>query len=129
MSDPNKEYKSEKNKDKIELAKKMAKRKNTSPSDMLQTIKIQERFDKNPISRKTDLIGDDSLSGDFQNTSSSKDYDDDGYEEGKSKKREMSADDLPMSKEGGPEYRDPSGKKISTREFEKAMKNESKKKK
>ena len=88
MSDPNKEYKSEKNKDKIELAKKMAKRKNTSPSDMLQTIKIQERFDKNPISRKTDLIGDDSLSGDFQNTSSSKDYDDDGYEEGKSKERE-----------------------------------------
>jgi len=129
MSDPNKEYKSEKNKDKIELAKKMAKRKNTSPSDMLQTIKIQERFDKNPISRKTDLIGDDSLSGDFENTSSSKDYDDDGYEKGKSKEREMSADDLPMSKEGGPEYRDPSGKKISTREFEKAMKNENKKKK
>jgi hypothetical protein len=65
----------------------------------------------------------------FENTSSSKDYDDDGYEEGKLKEREMSADDLPMSKEGGPEYRDPSGKKISTREFEKAMKNESKKKK
>ena len=129
MSDPNKEYKSEKNKDKIELAKKMAKRKNTSPSDMLQTIKIQERFDKNPISRKTDLIGDDSLSGDFENTSSSKDYDDDGYEEGKSKEREMSADDLPMSKEGGPEYRDPSGKKITLREFEKGMKNENKKKK
>jgi hypothetical protein len=65
----------------------------------------------------------------FQNTSSSKDYDDDGYEEGKSKEREISADDLPMSKEGGPEYRDPSGKKITLREFEKAMKNESKKKK
>jgi hypothetical protein len=65
----------------------------------------------------------------FENTSSSKDYDDDGYEEGKSKEREMSADDLPMSKEGGPEYRDPSGKKITIREFEKAMKNESKKKK
>ena len=65
----------------------------------------------------------------FQNTSSSKDYDDDGYEEGKSKEREMSADDLPMSKEGGPEYFDPSGKKITLREFEKAMKNESKKKK
>jgi hypothetical protein len=65
----------------------------------------------------------------FENTSSSKDYDDDGYEEGKSKEREMSADDLPMSKEGGPEYRDPSGKKITLREFEKAMKNESKKKK
>jgi hypothetical protein len=41
----------------------------------------------------------------------------------------MSADDLPMSKEGGPEYFDPSGKKITLREFEKAMKNESKKKK
>jgi hypothetical protein len=65
----------------------------------------------------------------FENTSSSKDYDDDGYEEGKLKEREMSADDLPMSKEGGPEYRDPSGKKITLREFEKAMKNESKKKK
>jgi hypothetical protein len=65
MSDPNKEYKSEKNKDKIELAKKMAKRKNTSPSDMLQTIKIQERFDKDPVSRKTDLIGDDRLTTDF----------------------------------------------------------------
>jgi hypothetical protein len=46
----------------------------------------------------------------FENTSSSKDYDDDGYEEGKLKEREISADDLPMSKEGGPEYRDPSGK-------------------
>ena len=65
----------------------------------------------------------------FENTSSSKDYDDDGYEEGKLKEREMSADDLPMSKEGGPEYFDPSGKKITLREFEKAMKNESKKKK
>jgi hypothetical protein len=65
----------------------------------------------------------------FENTSSSKDYDDDGYEEGKLKEREISADDLPMSKEGGPEYRDPSGKKITLREFEKAMKNESKKKK
>jgi len=66
---------------------------------------------------------------DFIKTTMSKDYDDDGYEEGKSKEREMSDDDLPMSKEGGPEYRDPSGKKISTREFEKAMKNENKKKK
>ena len=65
----------------------------------------------------------------FENTSKAKDYDDDGYEEGKSKEREMSADDLPMSKEGGPEYFDPSGKKITLREFEKAMKNESKKKK
>ena len=65
----------------------------------------------------------------FENTSSSKDYDDDGYEEGKLKEREMSADDLPMSKEGGPEYRDQNEKKITLREFEKAMKNESKKKK
>ena len=66
---------------------------------------------------------------DFIKTTMSKDYDDDGYEEGKSKEREMSADDLPMSKEGGPEYRDSSGKKITLREFEKAMKNENKKKK
>ena len=65
MSDPNKEYKSEKNKDKIELAKKIAKRKRTSPSDTLQTIKIQERFDKDPVSRKTDMIGDDKLTTDF----------------------------------------------------------------
>ena len=65
MADPNKEYKSEKNKAKIELAKKMAKRKNTSPSDMLQTIKIQERFDKDPVSKKTDMIGDDKLTTDF----------------------------------------------------------------
>ena len=42
------------------------KRKNTSASDMLQTIKIQERFDKNPVSKKTDLIGDDKLTTDFQ---------------------------------------------------------------
>ena len=66
---------------------------------------------------------------DFIKTTMSNDVDDDGYEEGKSKEREISADDLPMSKEGGPEYRDPSGKKITLREFEKAMKNESKKKK
>ena len=71
MSDPNKEYietkksKSKKDKAKIELAEKMAKRKKTSPSDTLQTIKIQERFDKNPISRKTDMIGDDKLTTDF----------------------------------------------------------------
>ena len=65
MADPIKEYKSEKNKDKIELAKKIAKRKRTSPSDTLQTIKIQERFDKDPVSRKTDLIGDDKLTTDF----------------------------------------------------------------
>jgi DNA replicative helicase MCM subunit Mcm2 (Cdc46/Mcm family) len=72
MADPNKEYvdtkksKSKKDKAKIELAEKMAKRKKTSPSDMLQTIKIQERFDKDPVSRKTDMIGDDKLTTDFQ---------------------------------------------------------------
>ena len=72
MSDPNKEYietkksKSKKDKAKIELAEKMAKRKKTSPSDTLQTIKIQERFDKNPISTKTDMIGDDKLTTDSQ---------------------------------------------------------------
>ena len=72
MDDPNKEYvdtkksKSKKDKAKIELAEKMAKRKKTSPSYMLQTIKIQERFDKDPVSRKTDMIGDDKLTTDFQ---------------------------------------------------------------
>jgi len=71
MSDANKEYidtkksKSKKDKAKIELAEKMAKRKKTSPSDTLQTIKIQERFDKDPVSRKTDMIGDDKLTTDF----------------------------------------------------------------
>ena len=71
MSDPIKEYKetkkskSKKDKAKIELAEKMAKRKKTSPSDTLQTIKIQERFDKDPVSRKTDMIGDDKLTTDF----------------------------------------------------------------
>ena len=71
MADPIKEYiktkksKSEKDKAKIELAEKMAKRKNTSPSQTLQTIKTQERFDKDPVSRKTDLIGDDKLTTDF----------------------------------------------------------------
>ena len=72
MSDPIKEFddlrksKSKKDKALIELAEKMAKRKNTSASDMLQTIKIQKRFDKNPISKKTDIIGDDKLTTDFQ---------------------------------------------------------------
>ena len=71
MADPIKEYtetkksKSKKDKAKIELAEKMAKRKKTSPSQTLQTIKIQERFDKDPVSRKTDLIGDDKLTTDF----------------------------------------------------------------
>ena len=49
----------------IELAEKMAKRKKTSPSQTLQTIKTQERFDKDPVSRKTDMIGDDKLTTDF----------------------------------------------------------------
>ena len=72
MSDPNKEYKdikkskSEKDKAKIELAEKMAKRKKTSPSETLQTIKIQERFDKDPVSKKTDIIGDDKLNTSFK---------------------------------------------------------------
>ena len=71
MADPIKEYvdtkksKSKKDKAKIELAEKMARRKKTSPSQTLQTIKTQERFDKDPISRKTDLIGDDTLTTDF----------------------------------------------------------------
>ena len=71
MADPIKEYtetkksKSKKDKAKIELAEKMAKRKKTSPSQTLQTIKTQERFDKDPVSRKTDLIGDDKLTTDF----------------------------------------------------------------
>jgi hypothetical protein len=71
MSDPIKEYletkksKSKKDKAKIELAEKMAKRKKTSPSQTLQTIKTQERFDKDPVSIKTDMIGDDNLTTDF----------------------------------------------------------------
>ena len=71
MSDANKEYKdtkkskSKKDKAKIELAKKMGKRRGRAASDMLQTIKIQERFDKNPVSKKTDMIGDDKLTTDF----------------------------------------------------------------
>jgi hypothetical protein len=71
MADPIKEYletkksKSKKDKAKIELAEKMAKRKKTSPSQTLQTIKTQEQFDKDPVSRKTDLIGDDRLTTDF----------------------------------------------------------------
>ena len=71
MADPIKEYletkksKSKKDKAKIELAEKMAKRKKTSPSQTLQTIKTQERFDKDPVSRKTDMIGDDKITTDF----------------------------------------------------------------
>tara|TARA_X000001388_G_scaffold62437_1_gene48185 strand:+ start:309 stop:614 length:306 start_codon:yes stop_codon:yes gene_type:complete len=72
MSDPIKEFtdlkksKSKKDKAKIKLAKKMGKRRGRPASDMLQTIKIQERFDKNKISKKTDMIGDDKLTTDFQ---------------------------------------------------------------
>jgi hypothetical protein len=49
---------------KLDLAKKwhLEKRANTKDKD----IQIQERFDKNPISRKTDIIGDDNLTGDYQ---------------------------------------------------------------
>ena len=79
MSDPIKELdnlknkiKSEKNPDKkdklkseLELAKKMGKRKNKPAHQELQTIKTQKRFDKNPISKKTDMIGDDKLTADF----------------------------------------------------------------
>ena len=56
MSDPIKEFtdlkksKSKKDKAKIKLAKKMGKRRGRPASDMLQTIKIQERFDKKQIS-------------------------------------------------------------------------------
>ena len=47
---------------KLELARKMAARKNTWTDQTLQDIKIQERFDKNPISTQTDVIGDNTLS-------------------------------------------------------------------
>jgi hypothetical protein len=50
---------------KLELASKMASRKKMPTHQTLQDIQIQERFDKNPISRKTDIIGDDNLTGDF----------------------------------------------------------------
>ena len=51
---------------KLELASKMASRKKMQTHQTLQDIQIQERFDKNPISRKTDIIGDDNLTGDYQ---------------------------------------------------------------
>ena len=57
---------SEKERDKLfnkyELATKMAKRKGTPVEQELVTLGIQERFDKNPVSSKTDMIGDDNLS-------------------------------------------------------------------
>ena len=51
---------------KLDLARKMASRKKMPTHQTLQDIQIQERFDKNPISRKTDIIGDDKLTGDYQ---------------------------------------------------------------
>jgi len=48
---------------KLDLARKMATRKNKPTEQTLQSIKIQERFDKDPVSRKTDMIGDEMLSG------------------------------------------------------------------
>ena len=51
---------------KLELASKMASRKKMPTHQTLQDIQIQERFDKNTISRKTDIIGDDNLTGDYQ---------------------------------------------------------------
>ena len=57
--------KKDKLKAKLELAEKMGKRKNKPAHQELQTIKTQERFDKNPISKKTDMIGDDKLTTDF----------------------------------------------------------------
>lgn len=55
--------KREKMEAKLELARKMAARKNKPTHQTLQSIKIQERFDKDPISARTDVIGDDTLSG------------------------------------------------------------------
>ena len=57
---------SEKERDKLfnkyELATKMAERKETSVEQELINLGIQERFDKDSISSKTDIIGDDNLS-------------------------------------------------------------------
>ena len=55
--------KKNKMKAKLDLARKMAARKNKPTEQTLQSIKIQERFDKDPVSRKTDMIGDEMLSG------------------------------------------------------------------
>jgi hypothetical protein len=51
---------------KLDLARKMASRKKMPTHQTLQTIKIQERFDKDPVSRKTDIIGDDNITGDYK---------------------------------------------------------------
>ena len=54
--------KKDKMKAKLELARKMANRKKTPIEQELQTITTQERFDKNPISAQSDIIGDEKLS-------------------------------------------------------------------
>ena len=62
--------KKDKMKAKLELARKMANRKKTPIEQELQKITTQEKFDKNPISTKTDIIGDEMLSdreGSFRN--------------------------------------------------------------
>tara|TARA_R100000388_G_scaffold57675_1_gene42602 strand:- start:317 stop:589 length:273 start_codon:yes stop_codon:yes gene_type:complete len=41
------------------------------------------------VKKTTDTVVKDMMSVDFENTSKSKDFDDDGYEEGKSKDREV----------------------------------------
>ena len=43
------------------------------------------------VKKTTDTVVKDMMSVDFENTSKSKDFDDDGYEEGKSKERELVA--------------------------------------
>jgi hypothetical protein len=62
--------KKDKMKAKLELARKMANRKKTPIEQELQKITTQEKFDKDPISTKTDIIGDEMLSdreGSFRN--------------------------------------------------------------
>jgi hypothetical protein len=54
--------KKDKMKAKLELSRKMANRKKTPIEQELQKITIQEKFDKDPISAKTDIIGDEMLS-------------------------------------------------------------------
>ena len=54
--------KKDKMKAKLNLASKMAARKNIPTHQTLQSIKTQERFDKDPISAQTDIIGDEMLS-------------------------------------------------------------------
>ena len=54
--------KKDKMKAKLELSRKMANRKKTPIEQELQKITTQERFDKDPISAQTDIIGDEMLS-------------------------------------------------------------------